>query len=152
VISRLLRSIRRASVGVVDVARAGAALPVVISIDVLLRVLGFRRTKRLVGALVPLRDRRGGCDPREDRRVVDVVRALDRAGWAYRPGTMCLRRALAQWAFLRWRGVTSTIELGVRRTETGLTGHAWVVWRGEPLHEGVGMVLEHISFGSPRPR
>ena len=145
--SRLLRSIRRASA--VEVVRAGAAIPVVVGLDVLLSVLGFRRTQRLVGALVPLRDRCGGRDPREDRRVSDVARALDRASRAYRPGGKCLRRALALWALLRWRGVASKIELGVRRTETGLTGHAWVLWRGEPLHEPAGTVLEYRSFGSP---
>jgi Transglutaminase-like superfamily len=141
--------IRRAEVGVVDVARAGAALPVVVGLDVLLHVLGLRRTQRLLRAIVPLRARRAGLDPREDRWVAHVVRALDRAGQAYRPGEMCLRRALALWAFLRWQGVTSRIELGARRTETGLTGHAWVVWRGEPLHEPAGTVLEFSSFGSP---
>ena len=148
-ISQRLRLIRRAEVGVVDVARAGAALPVVVGLDVLLRVLGFRRTQRLVGALVPLRDCRRGFDPREKGRVADAVRALDRASRVYRSGGMCLRRALALWAFLRWRGLTSTIQLGVCRTETGLAGHAWVVWRGEPLHEPAGTTLEHISFGSP---
>jgi len=149
VISQRLRSIRRADVSVVDVARAGAALPVVVGLDVLLHVLGLRRSQRLLRAIVPLRARRAGLDPREDRWVSDVARALDRASRAYRPGGKCLRRALALWALLRWRGVASKIELGVRRTETGLTGHAWVVWRGEPLHEPAGMVLEYRSFGSP---
>lgn len=153
-ISRLLRSIRLADVGAVDVARAGSALPVVVGLDIVLRVLGLRGAQRLVGAFVPLREGRGvrgGRDPREDRQVAHVVRALDRAGRVYRPGGMCLRRALALWAFLRWRGVTSQIELGVRRTEAGLIGHAWVVWQGEPLHEQADTVLEYRSFGSPPP-
>lgn len=142
-------TIRRADVGVVEVVRAGVALPVLVGLNLLLPILGLRRTERLIGALVPLRDGRHGLDPREDHRVAGVVRALDRAGWVYRPGAMCLRRALALWAFLRWLGTTSAIELGVRRTETGLIGHAWVVWRGEPLHEPAETVLTQVSFGSP---
>lgn len=142
---RLLPTIRLAGVG--GVISAGVALVVVILFDVFLRLLGLGRTQRLLAGLVPLRDAPCDGDPRRDRRVAEVARALDRAIRVYRPGRMCLRRALALWASLRWRGIISTIELGVRRTETGLVGHAWVAWRGEPLHEPAGTVLEYDSFG-----
>lgn len=139
----------RSRVSWADVARAAAALPVIVALDVMLRALGFARTQRLVGAVAPLRRRPAAPDPGTDARTAVVVRGLVLAGHVYRPDGTCLRRSLALWAWLRRRGVDAQVEIGVRRDDDGaLVGHAWVTYRGTPLYEADGIALQHVSFGT----
>lgn len=156
--SVVMRALRRSHLRPGNVARTAPALPAVAAVDLLVRILGFRRTRVLVGRLVPLRRRRGfstttteehaGLAATFERRTAGFVQALDRAGSLIRPGEMCLRRSLALWAWLRWHGVESSIQLGVRRTANGLTGHAWVEHQGMALFESTEVIHAQVSFGS----
>lgn len=146
---RIVKALLRRQVGGGDVARAAVALPLLVSLDALLRAFGLRRTQRLVGSAVPLRRQRGGVEPAADPRTGAFVLSLDRAGVVFRPGVMCLRRSLAIWAWLRWWGIDSTIVLGVRRDSAdGMAAHAWVEQEGVPLYEPVEAVREYVPFGS----
>lgn len=119
-----------------DVARVGVAVPAVVLMDVAVRVLGFRRTQGLLGAMFPLRDPPIGVELEDDPHLLELVRSLDRVGRMYRPGELCLRRSLLLWAYLRRRGAPAMIVLGVRRPgSSGPFAHAWLEWRGRPLAE-----------------
>jgi hypothetical protein len=139
----------RSSPAAAEVARAAFALPVVVSLDALLRTVGLARTQRMLGTAFPLRRRPAPPDPGTDPRALAVVRAVDRAGRVYRPGGICLRRSLALWVWLRRRGVDAQVEIGVRKDDDGaMVGHAWVTHGGTPLYETDGVALRHVSFGT----
>ncbi len=142
---------------IAGLARVALVLPVVVALDASLRLVGFRRTQRLLGWIVP--DRTSRTSPPgphadapnnqpPDPRTAAVVQAIDRAGTLYRPGRMCLRRALALWAWLRWQGTPSDIVFGVRRDGHALTAHAWVEVNGRPLQEPAGLVAQHVALGT----
>lgn len=102
-------------------------LPVV---ALLLRICGLARTM----ALLERRKKRLGrtapvLAPREIARLVDAPAALLRIG--------CLSRSLVLWHGLRVRGIESEIRLGVsKRSDGGLSAHAWVEHEGLPLNDG----------------
>lgn len=102
-------------------------LPVV---ALMLRICGLARTI----ALLDRREERRGrtapvLAPREIARLVDAPAALLRID--------CLPRSLLLWHALRVRGIESEIRLGVsKRSDGGLSAHAWVEHEGLPLNEG----------------
>lgn len=150
--SNLLQALRYADFGIADIVRVALALPAVIGLDVSLRVLGFRRTLRLLELLVPRRLGRAPFCPSSEPGACRFVTAVDRAGFVYRPGVMCLRRSLAVHAWLRWSGVESRIVFGVSQERgAGMLAHAWVEVDGEPVFESgdvKGTALGSFSGGT----
>ncbi len=138
----------RPRIGAGDVARVAAAVPVLLVLDVMVRLLGVRRSQQVLERLVPLRALPPDRDPAGGVEAAGAALALDRAAarvcrWSGR----CLRRSLALWAWLRLRGVDAQIQLGVRRQGTALVGHAWVSHDGLAIAEPAEMLAAHVSFG-----
>jgi hypothetical protein len=94
------------------------ALLLVAAFSVALRVLPFR----VVSARVHLRRRRRTL--LSARRMGSLV---DRAGQLLHAS--CLPRAFALARMLASRGIRHELQVGVRRSDSGITAHAWV--RGE---------------------
>lgn len=102
----------------------------------LLATVGIKRTQQWL----PL-------DPAvEDDRVADLAAwrrralAIKRVG-ARLPGVRCLARALCLCWWMRSRGVTAELRMGVRRDEHGrVLGHAWVEYDATPVDETAEVV------------
>lgn len=141
---------RRERPATTELIDAGVAFAALVGVDTLMRSIGYRRTLDVVARLAPVAPR-ASIDPSTDPRAVRVVRAVDRASARFRAGHMCLRRSLLLWAWLRRRGHTSTVRLGVRREPEGsLVGHAWVEWRGAALFEPADVDRTHVALVRPR--
>ncbi|ULH16066.1 lasso peptide biosynthesis B2 protein [Deinococcus sp. KNUC1210] len=114
--------------------------------SVLGRVQRFPTLLKDILAVLPdaLRVRRAiarGGDPRElptrwtlaparQPNVIAVARAIRAANWTlrlvYPGGATCVPRSLTRYAALCRAGVPVTFVSGVRRTDTGIEGHAWI--------------------------
>jgi hypothetical protein len=105
----------------------------------LLRVLWLLRRERDIGRMLRSLDAPPPAAPRvvSERRHYRVVRGVR---WGLkllrvRPEGDCVPRALAVFASLRRLGAPAVFVSGVRHSDAGLVGHAWVELGGEALPE-----------------
>lgn len=105
------------------ILRNSFSLPVV---TLLLRVIGFRRTRALLGRLAEFHRRQGVPSGDEEALLAEGVRMVERVPPPFAWGSTCLSRALSAWLWLRRRGVACEVRLGVRRQPSGMQAHAWV--------------------------
>ncbi|WP_282092605.1 lasso peptide biosynthesis B2 protein [Epibacterium ulvae] len=95
-------------------------------------------------------------DPQPHRKgaVGGVVRCIRKSA-RFIPGASCLTQTLACQAVLSWRGIPSTIEIGVAKgeEEASLKAHAWLVWNGmvilENDHENLQSFRKINSLPTP---
>jgi hypothetical protein len=112
-----------------------------------LKVLGYDRTRRVVGGLSGDGRRRtpptGAALDREIRGTVDAIRIASRRV-ALRP--TCLAQSVVLWALLRRQGIDSAIVIGVRKGDVPLDAHAWVEREGTPLNEAPEIVATFLPL------
>ena len=121
-------------------------MPVLLATIAGLRLFGLRRWQSALTHLtLNHRDEQGG--EVAARRARTVARAVRRAA-IYGPcrGT-CLSEALVVWSLLRRQGIDGDLQIGVRRSGTGVEAHAWVAVQGQTVTEGDNLVDEFVSFG-----
>ena len=126
-----------------------AALVVLPTSVVMLRVLGYRRVQALAIRLSQ------GRRPPADRdstvhaatRMVDLVASRLPRGPPASPGPS------RSWFLLRRRGIETSIRIGVRQGDRPLDAHAWVELDGHPVNDlpDVAAALRHPRPG-PRDR
>ena len=78
------------------------------------------------------------ANPQPERRdtVARIVRAVSRSA-RFIPDASCLTQSISAQALLSWKGIPSTISMGVLKDEVGeLKVHAWLVWNGTVVLEG----------------
>lgn len=115
-----------------------------ISLLVLLFVrvgLWVTRYQRIRGAIIrPCAD-----DPQVERRatVARLTHAISKIA-RFIPDASCLTQTISCQAMLSWKGIPSTISMGVRKDDAGtLKAHAWLTWNGQVVLEGnEGSVLD----------
>lgn len=138
-------------VRLIRVLKALPMVPVLLTLDAALFLVGLSRIDRLLKSVQPCREWRGGRehkgDPRLDERTQRFVATLDRAARIGRTNGRCLRRSLVLRAWLARQGVPTELELGVRRLPDGMTAHAWVAWADQPIYEDSEVIGTHVSFG-----
>lgn len=104
------------------------AMLVVALMDVLPRVLGLRRTLRLVSRAPAT------SSSAADTALIDAtVRAVCTASAFYPRRALCLEQSLALTWLLRRRGVPAELRIGVQPRP--FYAHAWVEMDGRPLNE-----------------
>lgn len=65
--------------------------------------------------------------PGDERRARRVAWAVEAAALRVPFAAVCLPQAIAAKLMLGWRGISTTLHLGVRRSDnTGLAAHAWL--------------------------
>jgi hypothetical protein len=122
--------------------RAGVALPVTAAA---LRVLGYRRTTRLVArGIRASRQRRTAPDV--EAAIESAVRMVDAASarLPFRPA--CLPRSVTLWWLLGRQGIDTKVVLGVRPADQGIAAHAWVEYDGRPLNDTAESVGEFAAL------
>lgn len=61
-------------------------------------------------------------------------------------GAACLPRSLALRRFLGRYGIESRLRLGMRKTDEGWTGHAWVEHAGQVVGDREEFVRQFVPF------
>jgi len=136
---RLRKFLALAPAGRALVLRSLLLLPAVAT---LLRVRGMTRTMVSLERL----GRRGAGDPgalapQEIARLVNAAASLLRV--------QCLPRSLVLWNFLRQRGLSAEVRLGVSKLANGgLSAHAWVELDGLPLNDGPDVFWRYAALPS----
>jgi hypothetical protein len=102
-----------------------------------LKLAGYERTRRWIERRIARVPVIGDGDPPTVARVEYAV-AL---GAALFPGrAQCLERSLVLYDYLRCRGISVQIRLGIQRYP--FMAHAWVEYRGETIND----VPEHVRI------
>ncbi len=116
------------------------------TVAVLLRARGMARTTALLARLERRVERSpDALAPREIARLVHAAASI--------LGARCLSRSLVLSHFLRHRGISSEIRLGVSRLADGkLAAHAWVELDGLPLNDSLDVSERYAALSSPATR
>ncbi len=107
----------------------------------LLRLVGVRRTQRILGSLSIPTNRKPGTSidiPRHLARLTDI---------ASRHGIIeanCLQRSLALWFLLRRRRIDCRLRLGARKQDGTFEAHAWVELDGIVINDNE-TVIDYFS-------
>lgn len=108
----------------------------------LLRVRGMERTRAWLARIGPLA--LGDASALTPGEIASQVYAAASLLQAH-----CLPRSLVLWRFLRDRGASTEIRLGVaKRADGNLSAHAWVEFDGSPLNEGADLFERYAALPS----
>lgn len=108
--------------------RSALSLPLV---TLLLRTVGYRRTRSVLGRLAEVRRVAAVSEPDGSPILVaSAVRMMDVAAANSPFPSTCLSRALGVWFWLCRRGVECRVQLGVRQGQGSVEAHAWVAGDG----------------------
>lgn len=141
ILVRALRKINANFASLYDLWLFIRILFVLTCLPILMRFLSVPKLLQLLSPTRATQQERGFdsviCD--KVTKYTDFI--LRRSIWIYRPN--CLRRSLVLYHFLRQYGVDVQICFGVRfvrstRTNSlhpSLEGHAWLLYRGQPIQE-----------------
>ena len=143
-LARRARALREVVATPADVALLVRMLGWAAALPVLKRVVPLPRLVRLCSAEPDVEGRR----LERERQVATLAR------WISRPSRLrdenCLERSLVTFRFLSELDADPVLFVGVRKTEEGVVGHAWVTVDGEPVHDSPASVVEFtplVAFG-----
>lgn len=89
------------------------------------------------------------ADPQFERRitVARITHAVERIA-RFVPDASCLTQTISCQAILSWKGIPSTITMGLKKDEGGaLKAHAWLSWNDQVVLEGnEGTVLDFAKI------
>jgi len=118
----------------------GLSLMVVLAVRLALWLTRYQRIRRvLVRPCAP--------DPQPARRmtVARITHAVEHIARAV-PDASCLTQTISCQALLSWKGIPSTITMGLKKDADGaLKAHAWLSWNGEVVLEGNDGALAGFS-------
>jgi hypothetical protein len=136
-VKRLRKYLALSPAGRAIVLRSLLLLPAVAA---LLRLRGMERSRAWLDRLGPFAaGDASALAPREIAALVGAAGALLRA--------RCLPRSLVLWHFLRDRGTSAEIRLGVaKRADGSLSAHARVEFGGVPLNEGAELFERYAAL------
>lgn len=106
------------------------AWPLLLLVDLGLRLLPFKRVQIALGTEVSLK----GPAPEDELEFArQIARIVAVAAKNHLYPMTCLRRSLALQWLLKRSGIETVLRFGVRRNESDLSAHAWVEWQGRPV-------------------
>lgn len=103
-------------------------------VALLLRVLDFQRTRRLLDRLSPSGTRQAKATEEGMAYALDLGRLTKIAGRYVPANGTCLRQSLLVWWLLRRRGLPADLRIGVSKGEV-FAAHAWVELDGLPVND-----------------
>jgi hypothetical protein len=114
-----------------------------------LRLLGFRRCKRLIErfSLPPQGRNSAACAAPE--RAIQIVRATQSVERNLPFPPNCLERSLALWWMLRGEGFPAELHIGARQGPQGFEAHAWVEDGGRVLNDSPDVHRHYARFDAP---
>jgi len=131
----------------------GVALEAAVALTVTwagLRLVGFRRWKRVLAWLAPTiaeTSSAQGARQHESARVISRVEESVARHLFIRSN--CLERSLVLWWLLRVRGISADLRIGARKDADRFEAHAWVELGGEVISSGNDAHLHFVPFEGP---
>lgn len=119
------------------------ALVFIPTVSLGLKFFGFRRVYRLLDRWAPIP---GDSSPANLERVHRMADLVGKAAWRGFYPVTCLPRSMSLWALLRRHAIPANLCIGLRKSETGIQGHAWVEVNQTPLLERVDINQEFIQI------
>jgi len=117
-----------------------------------LRLLGFRRWKRLLGWLAPTGQTAECAATAEQLSLARLIAKREESAARHLfYQANCLEQSLTLWWLLRLRSIASEIRIGGRKSEDRFEAHAWVECGGEVLSSGGEGHLHFAPFDEPIP-
>ncbi|MEW5871917.1 MAG: lasso peptide biosynthesis B2 protein [Chloroflexota bacterium] len=123
------------------------AWPLLLSIDLGLRLLPFRRLQSLL-AIPP----RAPAPPNPQPAIRLTLNAIDRAARNHLYPMTCLRRALALQRLLAQQGIPTDLRFGARLENGALAAHAWLEHHGQPVGEALPLEKRFTPLASAAVR
>ena len=115
---------------------------VLVCMDVIPRLIGLRRTFKLLRHLSPR-----VSEPHDaDRIIAETTRRVSLAAAFYPRRALCLEQSLTLFVLLRRRGVAAELRLGVQPRP--FYAHAWVEAGGRAISEAEDLPLTLATFPS----
>lgn len=117
-----------------------------------LLLLGYRRTRRVMETLLPLKPVEMTLPDMEVlRRARGIAQMVAIAGQHGLYRASCLRRSLLVWGLLRREGVQSRICFGVRMSDRQLEAHAWLEYKGMVLNDSLAVHNRYTALHEAFP-
>lgn len=104
------------------------AFGILVGMDVLMRIFGFRRFHHLVKSFPRI-----GRDHQDAEAIEHLCTAVDRAAAYYFKRAWCLQRSATATCLLRLRGVEAEMVIGVKKIP--FYAHAWVEVEGRVVND-----------------
>ena len=104
-------------------ARLSQALMLIPLVSFGLKLFGFRRIYRLLDLWAPNPE---GAPPAELEQADRIADLVGKAAWQGFYPVTCLPRSLSLLAILRRNKIPARLCIGIRRSDDGIQGHAWV--------------------------
>ncbi len=121
--------------------------------DLGLRTLSYPRLLGLLAGLRRLPRLRKPPPPAAVPAEIDHLwRMVNTAALNHLYAQTCLRRSLTLQHLLARRGILTDLRFGARRTEDGLSAHAWLEYRGAPIGEPEALTERFIPLVSINER
>jgi len=122
--------------------RAALLLPF---LTLLLRWRGFRYTQRLLQkSLTSAKE--GPSGALSDVHVAQASRMVLAAARNFPIPSTCLERSLTLWWLLARQGITTQLQIGVRKEGGEFAAHAWVEYRGVAIGDPESTHLHYMAF------
>ena len=100
-----------------------------------LKILGLKKLTEIASKF-PTRRKQENSGPdaaNKARRLAYLVSAASRHGLYH---ATCLRQSLLIWWLLRWQGIHSKLQIGVKKDDDQVFAHAWVEVNDEVINDG----------------
>ena len=113
-----------------------------------LRLIGFRRWKRLLAVFSPVANDTAQ-DAAEQESVLLIARMQAAAARNLFVGPNCLEQSLVLWWLLRRRGIDAVLRIGARKDLDRFEAHAWVEVNSQVLNDASAEHRHFVPFERP---
>ncbi len=122
-----------------------ALLPVLIALSI--RFSGVPKTQARLRLWAERRLVRSHDRPEQ---VIRQARIAQRAVQAtFGIGGTCLTRSLTLWGLLKRRGVPVELQVGIRKLDGKIEGHAWIEYQGAPINDNPELISTYHAYREP---
>lgn len=111
-----------------------------------LRIVGVRRTYRMLGGSRPLRAARGEVDEIAQATAKRLGRLVDIASRHGPYKATCLRQSLALWWMLRRLRLPAELRIGVGKDDVHMRAHAWVELGGQVINDRASITDDYAVY------
>ncbi|BAS57119.1 hypothetical protein NIES2135_35290 [Leptolyngbya boryana NIES-2135] len=112
-----------------------------------LEIGGLRQTQRWLNWLTAHCSKTAN-DPAQLHHIARIVNLAAQSS----PWGNCLKRSLVLWVLLRYRGVETTLQIGVRRQQQLFLAHAWIEFENLVLNDHPDVAHQFSPFTQLVPR
>jgi hypothetical protein len=115
-----------------------------------LRLIGFRRWKRVLAVFVPPANATAfvrGASDQESALLIARMEAAAARNILFHPN--CLEQSLVLWWLLCRRGIAADLRIGARKDSDRFEAHAWVEYHSQVLNDASAEHRHFVPFEKP---